>query len=382
MKKWIKENFNIFSKVILLISIIFILIVLSLFQLNPNICEWLTRTISRFYQTGIGFIFKYIPFSIIELISIALIIFGIVLIIQIIKTLVKKQYKIALNKSLIMSNIILSIVTGYVATTSLAYYRLPIPIPLYNEHVEKEKFNGVVQYFLDDYNYCSSQLEYYENGEVKMPYSRQQLANNIINQYSKIKTPYLSSFTTNPKAMLTSFLYVEFQITGVYSGLTGEVNYDYYMTNGEYPFTFAHEIAHSKGVMRENDAQLLAAYICLNSSDIYLRYSAYLYTFTSLLSLTKYTGNKDDYKNMVQQMDESIIKNYDYISKYWKEHDILGDFGEFFNNLYLKLFGGESTDSYDDTPVVVDPSTNEIKSFSRYQKLYFQRYVDLGNNLK
>ena len=147
------------------------------------------------------------------------------------------------------------------------------------------------------------------------------------------------------------------------------------MTNGEHPFTLAHELAHSKGVMRENDAQLLAAYICLNSEDYFIRYSGYLYTFSSILNLMNYTGVKDDYSNMYKQMDKNILANYRYINKFWDEHNLLEAIGEFFNNLYLNLFGKESTDDYQDPPPQVDDSTQEITHFSRYQQLMFQKYT-------
>jgi hypothetical protein len=293
--------------------------------------------------------------------------------------LFKKRLKSALNRGLLLSILVLGMTTLYVASTSLAYYRLPIPISLYEDNVDKSNFNKIVKYFLDDFNYCSSQLTYKETGEVEFPYSVDELCNNLTKEYEKLDNPYYSSFTTKPKPMLTSFLYVQFQITGVYVGLTGEVNYDAFMTNGEYPFTLAHELAHSKGVMRENDAQLLAAYICLNSDDAFIRYSGYLYTFNSLLILTNHTGNEDDYINMYHQMDADILKHFDYIGEYWDKHNLLEVIGEFFNDLYLKIFGSGSTDDYDDPPPEVDPGTNEITSFSRYQRLFFQKYVDDGN---
>jgi hypothetical protein len=382
MKKFLKDNKKIVIRISILITLLVALLTLNIFQNNTQICEWWTRTISRFYQTGIGFMFKYIPFSMMEILVIVLVIYAIYLLVRLIIYLVKKKWISALNNGLLMGILALSMVVGYVATTSLAYYRSEVPIPLYEEKVDKSKFNEVVKYFLDDFNYCSSTLEYDENGEVKMPYNYHELSKRISKEYEKLNDPYFSSFTSNPKPMLSSFLYVQFQITGMYSGLTGEVNFDTFMTHAEYPFTFAHEIAHSKGVMRENDAQLVAAYICLNSDDDFIRYSGYIYTFASLMNLCSYTGNKGDYQLMYSLMKEDIKLNYNYINKYWKEHDLLEKIGTFFNDLYLKIFGSESTDDYKDPPIVIDPGTNEIVSFSRYQKLYFQKYINDGNNLK
>ena len=368
-------------KIIISGVLILFLIVLGILQNNVEVAEWWTRNIARGYQTFVGSIFKHLPFSFFEILAIALIITAIVLVVKIIIDLVKLRFFKALNKGMFIVVVALGMVTTYVMTTSLAYYRKPIPITLYEEKVDKSKFNEVVQYFLDDFNSCSDSLEYETYGEVKMPYSADELANKIALEYTKITDPYYSSFTTKPKSLLTSFLFLQFQITGVYVGITGEVNYDSFMTHSEYPFTFAHEIAHSKGVMRENDAQLLATYICLNSEDEFIRYSGYMYTFTSLLGLCRYTGNKDDYSLMRSQMNQNILLNYNFISMYWEANDLLSHIGEFFNNLYLQIFGNETTDSYDDTPVVVNPNTNEITSFSRYQKLYFQKYIDNGGTL-
>lgn len=376
MKKLIKENKSIFVRLVIIISLIVFLIVLGIFQSNPLICEWWTRNISRFFQTTAGFIFKYIPFSITELFVLSLIGVTIWLIVWTIISLVKKRKKFALSRAIDITLIYVAFIFSYVSTTSLAYYRAELPIPLYEEKVEKSEFVPIISYFLDDYNYCSSTLSYNEDGSLIMPYSASKLSRIIEEEYKKVNDSYFSSFTTYMKPLATSFLFREFHITGVYFGPFGESNYDYLMTTAEYPFTFAHEIAHSKGVMRENDAQLMAAYICLNSEDPYLRYSGYIYTFTSLLNLARYTGNKDDYKNLVNQLDEDIIKNLNQINKYWASHDLLNEIAEFFNNLYLKIFGNDSTGGYDDTPIIINPGTNEITSFSRYQKLYFNIYYN------
>lgn len=374
MKKLIKENKSIFIRLVIIVFLIIFLIVLGIFQNSPSISEWWTRNISRFFQTCSGFLLKYIPFSLTEIFVISLIGVSIFLLVWIIVSLVKKRKKFALSRTIDIVLIYVSIIFSYVSTTSLAYYRKPLPITLYEEKVNKEDFREIIEYFLLDYNYCSNSLEYKDDGAVKMPYSASKLSRVIEDEYEKIDDSYFSSFTTYGKPLLTSFLFREFNITGVYFGPFGESNYNSLMTTAEYPFTLAHEIAHSKGVMRENDAQLMAAYICLNSEDTYLRYSGYIYTFTSLLNLARYTDNKDDYKELYNMMDENILKNYNQINSYWRQYDFLDELAEFFNNLYLKIFGSDTTDSYDDTPIVINPGTNEITSFSRYQKLYFQIY--------
>ena len=146
-------------------ALIVFLIVLGIFQNNPNICEWWTRNISRGYQTFVGAIFKYLPFSFIEILILSAIGLLIFLIIRIIIDLTKKGFFKALDKLMIIAVSVLGLATTYVMTTSLAYYRAELPIELYEEKVDKTKFNSIVQYFLDDFNSCSQNLEYYESGE-------------------------------------------------------------------------------------------------------------------------------------------------------------------------------------------------------------------------
>lgn len=376
MKKLIKNNLSIFLRLIVIVILVLFLIVLGIFQNFPDICEWWTRNISRLFQTSIGLIVKYFPISLMEVFYIALIGVTIWLSIWVIISFIKKRKKFAFSRLIDITLIYAAFIFTYVSTTSLAYYRNPLQIPLYEEKVNKEEFVDIITYFLNDFNYCAKNLSFREDGSVEMPYSASKLNKVIEDEYKKIKNPYFSSFTTYEKPLLSSILFREFNITGIYFGPFGEANYNTLMTYAEYPFTFAHEIAHSKGVMRENDAQIVAAYICLNSDDVYLRYSGYICTFSSLLNLAKYTGNKNDYKNLYNQLNTNIISNYKQINEYWARFTFLDDIADFFNNLYLNIFGNDSTESYDDTPVIVNPGTNEITSFSRYQKLYFEAYYN------
>lgn len=376
MKKFIKEHLTIVIRLALIVVLLILLIILTILQNNMAFCEWWTTTISRGYQTAVGAIFKYVPFSMTEIFFVSLVVFTIFLIVTLIIDFVKKRYKAGVSKISTLGLIYVGFIFTYVASTSLAYYRAPLNLNLYEEKVDKSEFREIIEYFLNDFNKCAESLSFSDDGAVVMPYSNKQLSKQIEKEYAKLNDPYFSSFTTYSKPMLSSFIYVEFQITGVYFGVLGESNYDLYMTSAEYPFTFAHEIAHSKGVMRENDAQMMAAYICLNSDDLYLRYSGYIYTFNSLLSLARYTGVKDDYKQLYNMINKDILNNYTQINKHWNDHDFLGDFAEFWNDLYLKIFGSESTDEYQDPPAVVDPETMEITSFSNYQKLYFSVYYN------
>ncbi len=372
-----------------LVIFLFYLIIFGVFQLlklSTSFCEWYSRTIARFIQTVNGAILKYLPFSFTEVFFIFLIIFCITLLVYAIVAFCKRKPYKGFSSLCLMVVQIFAVVTAYNVTVGLEYNRDEVPIPMYEGTVENSQIDSVIQYFLEDYNYCASQLEFDENNEVINPYSTAELNRIIENEYEKLNDEsfggYFSSFTTYAKPMMTSFLYREFWITGVYFGTFGEANFNYLSTNAEIPFTMCHEIAHSKGVMRENDANLVAAYLTLTSDDVYLRYSGYTYTFTRLLSLANYSDTENAYRTFYYQIDSQILANRSYISNYWNEHDLYNEIVDWINDLYLKLMGTEEgTDSYNDTTTVVDPTTNKIVSLSNYQKIYYQIYIDLFETL-
>ena len=73
-------------------------------------------------------------------------------------------------------------------------------------------------------------------------------------------------------------------ISGIYSFFTGEAN-----LNTNYPdfvnvYTTAHEMAHQRGISREDEANFTAFLVCIESESTYVRYSAYLNMFEYLSS--------------------------------------------------------------------------------------------------
>lgn len=207
--------------------------------------------------------------------------------------------------------------------------------------------------------------------DVVNPYSTKELSDLCALEYERIQdNEYFTPFTTTCKGMLSSFLYREFHITGVTFSPTTEANVNTLNVEAGKPFTFLHELAHTKGVMRENDAQLVALCLSLTSSNKFIRFSAYYYSFGSFISLARHTGVEGDYANLVSTIDPHFLQYGTYANNYWSKYHLLDDFAEWWNNLYLKFSGvEEGTESYNDPPAIVTPT--EI-TFSNYQKIYFR----------
>lgn len=145
----------------------------------------------------------------------------------------------------------------------------------------------------------------------------------------------------------------------------------------------AHEISHSKGVNREDDANLVALYICLNSDDDFIRYSGYYNGILSFLDAYNTTFRKS-YRDKYPLRDE-IYREYNVLYNFWNSHDLLAKIGNFYNNIFLKINGNKNgTDDYNDSSDKVDTGEVDndgqqiiiITDYSPYQKLFFSLYFD------
>lgn len=375
---------------IILGSLITLLGVLLLLRLSTDICEWWSRTISRGFYYVFAPITKYIPFSLTEIFIIVAILGVGTWLFFVIRHLHRLSFRGSSHLWLKAGIIITAFLLTYVGTAGMEYNRYPVDIPQYEgEPIEDgQVLYDMIKYYHDEYNACANVLGFNEEtGEVNRPYTIDQLNKIISDEYAKLESDYFTKFTTNSKPMyLFNWLYREFQITGYSFAPLGEASINNLCTNSELPFTIAHEIAHSKGVMKEDEANLVAAYICLNSSDAYLKYSGLCRTYSSVLPFAKASNIEGAVLEITKTLDSRISEDRHYTYSYWEEHDFLSKASNFFNNLYLEIFGNENTDYYIDhtQTIVIDnddgTKTYRISLYSPYQKMCIALYQKMQSS--
>ena len=110
------------------------------------------------------------------------------------------------------------------------------------------------------------------------PHTLPELAAAIDRGYGQLDwvhyAPVRTWSSARPKRVL--FLFKLFPTAGMYSPWTGEAQIDVDLPDGHTGFTACHELAHSRGYARENEANLLGYAACKASGDPYLRYSGAL----------------------------------------------------------------------------------------------------------
>jgi len=363
----------------LLISLLFTFFGLVGLNQFPVMAEWWTVTISRLYQIQWGWLIALIPFSIMELVFVSWITIILITLLKGLQAMGRHQWALFGNALRSVAIWLLIMTNLYVGTAGMAYNRLPVQIPQFQGTVPYTDYVTVIEAFRDDFNAQASQLTFDESGSVINPHSLTTLNHLIHEGFSQLDPVYFTRYSTTIKPLLTSFLYREFHITGVHFAPSTEALVNTLIPDALLPFTMAHELAHAKGVMREDDANLVAMYICLTSDDPFIKYSGYFNTFYALLNLSRYIGEPSRYLALYQSLDQPIRQDYQFQGQYWAQYDVLDRFARWVNDTYLKLFGTEGVTSYVDVPVitVIEDGENTIEvisEFSPYQKLFFYVY--------
>lgn len=366
--------FAIIRRVIFIVLFAAIIVVVALLKMNENIAEGMTQTVAKGYSKGLSFVSGLAPHvSLTEILFLVLAIIIIILIVLAIRNFIRIHPLKAVCKILDIAIIVLVVAATYCVSCEAAYNRKKMPLPYYQEVVKHEDFVSIYNYFAEDLNYCIDNLEFDSNGDLKKM-DLNAMVKEIKEAYKIVNDPYFYDHFGSVKPMLSSFIYREFQITGVTFNALGEANINTLDTRVNTPLTVAHELAHTKGVMREDDANQLAFYVCLNSSNPYLRYSAYYGYFYQIEIISSYLT--DEEKATLVEVKPEFNKTRRYAYEYWEKHDALEKIGDFFNNLYIKTSGvKEGTDSYsggtdnyeyDNVIQELNPST--------YQSLFLEKF--------
>ena len=355
---------------------IILLVVFLILEKNVAFAEFWTRTFGRYYTWGFSEFNSVFKFSITEASFYIVVISCIFYLGWGFSLLRTRRPWDFIHRVMMIVLIVTGTITMYNFSVGAAYYREALPLELYEGEVNKDEIKAICTYFVNDYNECAKALGVDEQGEIKMPYSKEHMIEKLRLEFDRLDDDYYNPYVAMPKSIASSGIYTSASIVGMYFGVLGEVNYNTFSTNAEIPYYIAHELCHAKGVMREGDANLLAQYILSTSDDMYFRYSAYWCSLDYLMKLMPAAQLTEEYKEVVNLICDEIWANNRYVAEHWKGATYFSDLGDKINDWYLKLQGEKTgTSSYDGKPGEVDPSGNVIR-LSSFQSLYFKLYYD------
>jgi hypothetical protein len=149
------------------------------------------------------------------------------------------------------------------------------------------------------------------------------------------------------KPVLLSEPWTYTHIAGVYTYFTGESNINVNFPDYTLPYTAAHEMAHQRGIAREDEANFVAFLVCAASDDDYIRYSGYLNLY-EYVSNALYRADKDAYSEVRAELDPVARMEMSAYSKFFDKYreNVAATVTETVNNTYLTIQGTPGTKSY------------------------------------
>lgn len=348
MKK-VLQYLNTFSRV----ALIFLAVCLFLhifFLINPAFSDAFNSSIGRGVRFILAKITDIVPFSIGEFI----LLFSPVLIFTLCRVVARAAKKSAfhawraavstvLAAALIWCVFVLDFEAGYRGTP------LANKLSLKSEPVSAEELSYTIGVTISNLNALCGDINYLNDGSSMMPFSVPELSGELCRAYDTVceKYPFIDNYNTKVKPLVISRYMTYTHISGVYSFFTGEANLNTNFPDYICAYTAAHEMAHQRGISREDEANFAAFLVCKESENAYIRYSAYLNMY-EYLSSALYKASPELYSAAVGELSPKVRGELLAYSKFFDKYrfNTAAVVSDKVNNAYLTSQGTEGVASY------------------------------------
>lgn len=266
-------------------------------------------SVGAFFRGALAYATGWLPFSVAEYLLLSLPVIFVCLIVHVWKTetgtrrdMIRYLFGIFSIPAVVFSLLMLSFTAGYCTPT------LDERLSLDKQPVSSQELYDTAKWLLINVNEQAEQLSY-KNGMAVMPYALSELDDKINDAYKPVCEEYgfIQSLNTSVKPVVLSEIWTYTHIAGVYTFFTGEANINTNFPEYTLPFTVAHEMAHQRGISREEEANFVAFLVCISSDDPYIRYSGYLSVFEYVASAL-YKADKDMYAGLVSEYMSDAVR--------------------------------------------------------------------------
>ena len=345
-----KPRLPLVCKIIFVLTAISVLLYVA-FRLNADFADFFNRTVSPIGRIVLAKLSGWIPFSFAEM----LLILSPVILVTAIVVGVKyhcgssRQMWIYLASVFCVACMVFNLFVWNMAPGYSAH-PLDQKLGLDRKPVSAEELAHTADILLEELKKLESDILFTETGSSRMPYSYTEMNALLMQAYDKAceKYDFIDDFHSVVKPVMLSEPMSYTHITGVYTFFTGEANINVNFPDYTIPYTAAHELAHQRGITREDEANFVAFLVCLESDDPYIRYSGILNVYEYVVS-SLYSANYELYKENYYKQPKTIINERIAYSEFFDKYreNIAADVSEATNNAYLQIQGeAQGTRSY------------------------------------
>lgn len=229
---------------------------------------------------------------------------------------------------------------SYTLFLGLGYTREPLlnTLKLTTENRSVEELYEVTDWLLQKTSETREQVNEDENGCMSLSTDLStsfRYANTAIDR-AAVTFPLMKGNTVVPKPVFISHLWSYTGITGMYFPFFGEANINIDVPELFLPYTVCHEVAHVRGIAREEDANLVSFLACLASDRVDFQYSGYQYALVYCLD-DLYFADTELYSEIYQGIPEGTLRDWDANNAYWVQFEgPIEETSESINDSFLK----------------------------------------------
>lgn len=199
----------------------------------------------------------------------------------------------------------------------------------------------------EEINAAATQLNLREEKRYERPADLERQAQKAMQQFG---TNYdcLNGLYPLPKPILGSVFFSYQYITGIYCPFTIEANYNKEIPDVEVAAVMCHELSHLSGLMREEEANLIAYLACRESGNPHLQYSGAMFAYGYCMNALYDAAGAKRYQEIYGQLCPSAILDRQFMSQWWKQYDTpVREVSRQINDTYLQANAQkEGTKSY------------------------------------
>ena len=336
-------------------KIFYILGALSVFLfaayiISEPFADFFNRYISSVVRAILAYVTRPIPFSFAEMIIILLPVIAVPLIIY-----STRRFSSSWRDTLIFSACIVSVLSLFFSVFTVAFApgyhgsTLDKKLGIERREISAEELYRTATILAEKTN-GEAENVYFRKGNFSiMPYTFGEMNDKLMEAYEGVheKYSFIQPLDSRLKPVMLSEAMSYTHITGIYTFFTGEANINITFPDYTIPYTAAHELAHQRGVAREDEANFVAYLVCIESNDAYIRYSAYL----NLLEYVMSALNKADpelYREVVYSLSGEVRGELSAYSAFFEKYrdSVASEISGVVNDTYLTIQGTSGTASY------------------------------------
>ncbi len=161
----------------------------------------------------------------------------------------------------------------------------------------------------------------FPTGSSVMPFSYRELGKKLSAAYDTLCDDYPSfqRMHSSVKPVVLSEPWTYTHLSGVYCFFSGEANININYPDYIVVSSAAHEMAHQRGICREDEANFVSFLVCIRSDDPYIRYCGYAETLETVLSKL-YSANSEMYRMAKSQIAPEILGEYTAYSEFFEKY--------------------------------------------------------------